>query len=274
MTGATIGSKLDTVKSFRSRQREPEVGRRMVGETKLPRGLQRASRHSDTYHHGALREALLEATEAVLLEHGVEGFTLRECARRAGVSHGAPAHHFGDARGLLSEFTAVSFERLDALMGDYRRRAGADGFEQFSVTGLAYVDFALANRARFQLMFRSDRLDFGHARLTTAAGRVYNHLVETVTALRPSRDRGETQRECIALAWSLAHGLATLMLDNRAFAQLVGDSPRHAHRMMENLLARARPLFASTDAPRTVRRARQPRERRLSAPPGRGSSSG
>ena len=159
-------------------------------------------------------------------------------------------------------------------MGDYRRRAGADGFAQFDATGLACVDFALAHRARFQLMFRSDRLDFGHARLNTAAIRAYNHLLETVTALHPTRDCGETQRECIALAWSLAHGLATLMLDNRAFAQLVGDSPRQAHRMMEDLLARARPLFASMDAPRTGRGARPPRERGLSAPPGRGPSSG
>ncbi len=218
-----------------------------------PGQRRRTARQNEPYHHGALREALLDAAEAVLLDYGVEGFTLRECARRAGVSHGAPAHHFGDARGLLTEFTAVSFERLDALMADYRRRGGPEEFAQFSATGLAYVDFALANRARFQLMFRSDRLDFGNARLNEAATRVYGHLVETVTALGAGPVQDEVPRERIALAWSLAHGLATLMLDNRAFAQLVGDSPRHAHRMMENLLARARPLFEVPRAPPTAR---------------------
>jgi len=219
-----------------------------------------AARQNESYHHGALREALLDAAEAVLLEDGVEGFTLRECARRAGVSHGAPAHHFGDARGLLTAFTAVSFERLDALMADYRRRGGADGFAQFSATGLAYVDFALANRARFQLMFRSDRLDFTNARLNAAAARVYEHLVETVTALGAASAQGEVARARIAMAWSLAHGLATLMLDNRAFAQLVGDTPRHAHRMMEELLASARPLFEVPRDPRPTRGGRSRRD--------------
>jgi AcrR family transcriptional regulator len=179
----------------------------------------------------------------VLLEQGVEGFTLRECARRAGVSHGAPAHHFGDARGLLSEFSALSFERLDALMRAYRQRSEPDGYAQFAATGLAYVDFALANRARFQLMFRSDRLDYCNERLSVAGARVYAHLVETVTAMRPERSRGEMPREHIALAWSIAHGVATLMLDNRTFAELVGGRPEHAHAMMLDLLRRARPLF-------------------------------
>ena len=202
-----------------------------------------AMRESDAYHHGGLREALLEAAESVLLEHGVEGFTLRECARRAGVSHGAPAHHFGDARGLLSEFSALSFERLDALMRAYRQSSEPDAYAQFAATGLAYVDFALANRARFQLMFRSDRLDYRNERLSAAGAGVYAQLVETVTAMRPERARGKLPREHIALAWSIAHGVATLMLDNRTFAELVGDRPEHAHAMMHDLLRRARPFF-------------------------------
>lgn len=224
--------------------------RKRVGGT----GRTRTGRASEAYHHGALHQALLEAAESVLLEHGVEGFTLRECARRAGVSHGAPAHHFGDARGLLSEFTALSFERLDALMSDYRRRAQPDVYAQFAATGLAYVDFALANRARFQLMFRSDRLDYRNPRLSAAGARVYQHLVETVSALRPTEEGGEPPRERVVLAWSVAHGIATLMLDNRAFAELVGGTSRHAHRMLEQILVRARPLFEAQEVPRAKRR--------------------
>ncbi len=230
-------------------QRSTSKGR----STGRPRSTARAGA---AYHHGDLREALLAAAEAVLLEHGIEGFTLRECARRAGVSHGAPAHHFGDARGLLSECTALSFERLDTLMSVYRQRSDPTPFAQFTATGLAYVDFALANRARFQLMFRSDRLDFGNARLGAAGKRVYNQLVEAVTAMRPIDERGAVPRERIVMAWSLAHGMATLMLDNRAFAELVGgaggpqgcggsasSSAGHAHRIMEELLRLAQPLF-------------------------------
>src|SRR5690606_5659937 len=82
-----------------------------------------ARRAGGAYHHGDLRRALLTATEELLEAEGLEGFTLREVARRAGVSHGAPAHHFGDVRGLLSEFTAQSFEQLSATMRRRRARA-------------------------------------------------------------------------------------------------------------------------------------------------------
>ena len=68
------------------------------------------------YHHGALRPALLAAAEAVIAERGVDGFSLRETARRAGVSPAAPAHHFGDARGLLTALATEAFRRFgDAL---------------------------------------------------------------------------------------------------------------------------------------------------------------
>ena len=108
------------------------------------------------------------AAASVLADHGVEGFTLRECARRAGVSHGAPAHHFGDVRGLLSAFTAQSFEQLEAVTRDYQCKAPPDGFSQLLASGTAYVHYALNERARFQLMFRSDRLDASNEHLRRA----------------------------------------------------------------------------------------------------------
>ena len=64
------------------------------------------------YHHGDLRRALLAAVDEIVQELGVEGLSLRECARRAGVSHGAPAHHFGDKRGMLTEYATDGFEKL------------------------------------------------------------------------------------------------------------------------------------------------------------------
>ena len=64
------------------------------------------------YHHGALRQALIDATEALLAEKGADGFSLREVARRAGVSAAAPAHHFGDASGLLTAVATLGFEGL------------------------------------------------------------------------------------------------------------------------------------------------------------------
>ena len=87
------------------------------------------------YHHGALRTALLDATESLLDESGLEGFTLRECARRAGVSHGAPAHHFGDLRGLLTAFAAQSFDQLEVLTRAYMDAAQPGAYERLVANG-------------------------------------------------------------------------------------------------------------------------------------------
>jgi len=84
------------------------------------------------YHHGDLREALLEAAEALLREEGVPGLTLRACARRAGVSHAAPKHHFADLSELLSAVAARGFDRLTVALVDAREAAGDDPDRRFS----------------------------------------------------------------------------------------------------------------------------------------------
>jgi AcrR family transcriptional regulator len=202
-----------------------------------------------TYHHGALREALLAAAESLIEEHGLEGFTLRECARRAGVSHGAPAHHFGDLRGLLSAFTAQSFKTLDALTTRYRGTAEPEPFAQLVAAGVAYLDYALANRARFQLMFRSDRIDFGHPPLHAAATRVHDQLRECVIAVLSGRSRRPDELANAAVlarttqAWSFVHGFATLYLDNALFASQVGGTPERARRAYVALMLGMRETF-------------------------------
>lgn len=209
-----------------------------------------AQRTAPAYHHGDLRNALLAATEALLDEAGLEGFTLREVARRAGVSHGAPAHHFGDARGLLSEFTAQSFAQMASAMASHRAAAAPTPFEQLVATGVAYVAYALAHRARFQLMFRSDRLNHDCAPLLEAGHSAYGHLVDCIGLIEQAADsvtsEAQVQRqrqEKTALAWSIVHGFATLMLDNRDFAAHAQGEPARALAMIEAMLTRARPAF-------------------------------
>src|SRR5262249_1737551 len=109
-----------------------------------------------TYHHGDLKEALVAAGEAVLADRGLQGFTLRECARRAGVSHAAPKHHFGDVRGLLTEIAARGFTHLTRRLRTKLRAAGADLDAQFMATSEAYLGFAEAYPEHFRIMFRSD----------------------------------------------------------------------------------------------------------------------
>src|SRR5215207_9150348 len=98
------------------------------------------------YHHGTLPDALLKATAQLVLESGVSGLSLREVARRAGVSHGAPAHHFGDKAGLLTALATQGFE----LLGDEMEATAAR--RDFLEAGLAYVRFATGHPAHFQVM--------------------------------------------------------------------------------------------------------------------------
>lgn len=172
---------------------------------------------ADTYHHGDLRQALIDAAESMLQQQGLEAFTLRECARRAGVSHAAPAHHFGDARGLLSACAASGLDRLaDTIDGYLSLAPTGDTTARLRAVGQAYIDFALANRALFQLMFRRDRLNPQDDALRAAGKRVGDALrdaIDTVLAERklPAAERGQR----ILLAWSLVHGYVTLVLEQQ-----------------------------------------------------------
>lgn len=230
-----------------------EVGARTAG--KRARRARASTTAPPAYHHGDLRNALLAATDALLTEAGLEGFTLREVARRAGVSHGAPAHHFGDVRGLLSAYSAEGFAQLATAMAQRSAAAPPAPIEQLIAGGVAYVDYALTHRARFQLMFRSDRLDWTSAELAEAGDRAYGQLVESIARIDPGTDADADLRRQrkIALAWSMVHGYATLMLDNRQFAAHAHGDRARALATVESMLRSAQPAFetrASANPPR------------------------
>jgi len=230
-----------------SRKRAPRArGTGIRRDQKKPATVRSARQRAaaSSYHHGDLRNALLRTTEELLESAGLERFTLREVARRAGVSHGAPAHHFGDARGLLSEFTAQSFNDMAALMATHRQHAVKDPFEQLVASGIGYVDYALAHRARFQLMFRSDRLDPERESLIEAGAKAYGHLVECTTRITAEIGAPDhTIQQKATLAWSMVHGFATLLIDNAKFAEQVDGNPARALAMLREMLTLSRPAF-------------------------------
>lgn len=162
-----------------------------------------------SYHHGDLRAALLAAAEEELAARGVEGFSLRQVAKRAGVSHAAPAHHFGDAAGLLTALAAEGFRQFLAAQAAREAQAAPDPASQLVAAGLGYVDFAMARPALFRLLWQSERPDFGNAELGQAARAAFQHLVDQVMAAggRSSADE--------AAAWAMAHGLADLLASGR-----------------------------------------------------------
>ena len=169
------------------------------------------------YHHGSLREAMLQAAERILERDGIAGLTLRAAAREAGVSHAAPKNHFGDIRGLLSELAAVGFARFGAALVA-NTREGDPPKARMAAIGRGYVTFAQRNPGLFLLMFRSERLDFSRPALRAAAEASFGVLARSVGAHRhvPSETPLTLpQAAQITAAWSLVHGFAMLMLDGR-----------------------------------------------------------
>jgi AcrR family transcriptional regulator len=154
-----------------------------------------------TYHHGDLRTATVQAAEKILEEQGLGALSIREAARRAGVSHNAPYRHFPDRDSLLAELAAQGFR----LLGDeLRTRRGRE-------MGEAYVRFALAHPERFRLMFGPQLRHERHPALREAAQHTYNALVSAFRADGAIAD----PEKAAAAAWSLVHGLAHLILDGQ-----------------------------------------------------------
>ncbi len=170
------------------------------------------------YHHGDLAPALLRAAEEILEQEGSQGLTLRAIARRAGVSHMAPAHHFGDVAGLLSELAAIGYRDFAARI--MAARSGLEGVEGTRAAGRAYVAFARDKPGLFLLMFRSERLDFSRPALGAAAMDAVRALRPATagTALPPWQEADAPARAGLArivFEWSLVHGFAMLLIDGR-----------------------------------------------------------
>jgi AcrR family transcriptional regulator len=182
------------------------------------------------YHHGALRQALIEAAEAVIAERGVDGFSLRETARRAGVSPAAPGHHFRDARGLLTALAAQAFREF----GDALEAADAVSGREARIRsqGIAYVQFALANRAKFDLMWRKALIDDSDPDYMAAGNRAFAILDQAVRGDRAATVSPTDSALAPSLAaWSIVHGFARLAIDG-----VFGTEPSAAERAASALL--------------------------------------
>lgn len=156
------------------------------------------------------RERLLDALTVVLAREGVAGLSLRKVAAVAGVSHAAPGVVFGDRAGLLTAYATAGFQRLDAAM-EAAGAAEPTGPAALAAVGRAYVGFALAEPALFEIMFRQDLLHAQDEGYRAAADHAYRPLRD---AIERCVAEGHVPRarapDTLLLAWTLVHGLVML----------------------------------------------------------------
>jgi AcrR family transcriptional regulator len=188
-----------------------------------------ASNDARPYHHGDLPRALVEAAIEAIAEVGPAAVSLRDLARRAGVSHAAPAHHFGDKAGLLTAVATDGFRRLAATLGETYQATGS-----FLEVGVAYVRFAVTHRAHFEVMFRPELYRTDDPGLVQAREQARALLYPAAAEAADSPDGRDDVRAAVA-AWSLVHGLATLWLNHNLPPQL-GDDPEQITREVARYL--------------------------------------
>lgn len=174
-------------------------------------------RKRKSYHHGDLHAALIKAADEIIAEGGIENFSLRAAANRAGVSPSAPAHHFGSAKGLLTEVALLGYERANR----YLEEAGHsdDPVTDVRALSLAFVTFALDHPGHFRLMFRNDLVDRDDPRYPQASLKPGMRLGLAVAVYQGKSDLDLNQFEDAADVFgSIAtmHGLAHLVLAEKA----------------------------------------------------------
>ena len=132
------------------------------------------------YHHGGLREAMLERAQATLRDSGVDGLSLRELARDIGVSHGAPRRHFRDKGALLDALALDGFRRLGEILGEVASAESPTFAETLTDVAVAYVEFATANPALLELMFTSKHRADASVELHQAANASFDRVAALV----------------------------------------------------------------------------------------------
>ena len=172
-------------------------------------------RRAKPYHHGNLREALLEAAIRLIAEVGPTAFTLREVARRAGVSHNAPYRHFRDRDDLMAAVAAEGFRELTRAMND-AAATRSDALERLKHAGLGYVTFALRRPEHFTVMFDAPISKRKHPDSAAAGEESFATLLAFVkTSQEAGRLPSGDLRQMALLAWTMVHGIAKLAITGR-----------------------------------------------------------
>lgn len=172
---------------------------------------------NDSYHHGDLRRTLIAAAVDAIDQGGPGSLSLRAVAKRAGVSHAAPAHHFGDKAGLLTAVAVQGHERFAATLESVWEATG-----DFLEVGVAYMRFAIDNRPYFEVMFRPELLHQDDLDLVRAAARS-RAVLDRGADENGARGHGPDARPTALAAWSLVHGFAGLLMAGNLGPEVEAD---------------------------------------------------
>ena len=167
-----------------------------------------------------LRQDVLQASLALIEEGGLDRLSMREVARKAGVSHQAPYHYFGDREAILAALAGEGFSRLGQSLARAAVDAGEPG-DAVVAMGKAYVDFAIRHPPYFQVMFRADAVPLDrYPEARKQENEAFGKLVEEIDKAFTSQAPEERRRIAVAV-WAMVHGLATLILEG-SLARKVG----------------------------------------------------
>ena len=165
-----------------------------------------------TYHHGHLRRALMDEALKIIRQQGVAALTLRDLARRTGVTHAAPHHHFRDKTALIAALANEGLSMLEQAMAIAEEKSGGSPTERLLAVGRAYIMFAVEHPDYFAIMFLPEPCEAGFEVTDPSAQQgPWGHLVDGVVACQQAgvAPQGDLLPITIHL-WSLVHGLATL----------------------------------------------------------------
>jgi AcrR family transcriptional regulator len=188
--------------------------------------------YMDKYHHGNLKAVLLKAAFQLVGKLGAEGFTLREVARRAGVSHNAPYRHFKSKEDLIAALATEAFRQLHEAL----RHSIADGDDptaQLRAASRAYLHFALENRPRFNVMFHSQFDRTAYPEYVSAYKESLVLLGQLIDANKRVSLNTDTAGE---LVWASIHGIAELGLAGRLRKGVKADLERLVDAAITTLL--------------------------------------
>lgn len=191
------------------------------------------------YHHGDLRNSMINHALSIIDREGIGGLTLRKAARHAGVSHAAPAHHFGDKKGLLAAIAEQGFKQMIRQMEQAILLVPAGNpLEKLKSIGMAYIEYAVKNPSSFRIMYHPElSMKSVHAGLEQQSRKTFELLMESIAECQNNGliAAGDIREQSL-FAWSTVHGLSILIVDGQLKSKGFRSSTMQYAEKMTDLL--------------------------------------